>query len=109
MKPDLSGHAVFLGVSESSYRLPYASRRRIADRTELTPVGFGPAALERGPIFDKWSRVLALFGPNFRLLLASGLGHFAAFHMAELRFARLFQFGLRLFQRGFLLTKAVRI
>jgi hypothetical protein len=32
----------------------------------------------------------ALFGPNFRLLLTSGLGLFAAFHMAELRFARLF-------------------
>ena len=84
VKLDLSGHAVFVGVSESSYRLPYASRRRIADRTELTPVGFGPEALERGPIFDKWSRVLALFGPNFRLLLASGLGHFAAFHMLAL-------------------------
>jgi hypothetical protein len=49
---------------------------------------------------------LALFGPNFRLLLASGLGPFAAFHMAELGFARLFQLGLRLFQLGFLLTKA---
>jgi hypothetical protein len=41
--------------------------------------------------------VLALFGPNFGLLLASDLRCFAAFHMAELRLARLFQFGLGLF------------
>ena len=49
--------------------------------------------------------VLALFGPNFGLLLASDLHCFAAFLMAELQFAHLFHLGLRLFQLGFLLTK----
>ena len=51
------------------------------------------------------SPCLALFGLEFRLLLKSGLGRFAAFHMAELRLTRLFQFGLGLFQLGFLLAK----
>jgi hypothetical protein len=47
----------------------------------------------------------ALFGLDFRLLLESGLGNLAAFHMAELRLAHPFQFGSRLFQLGFLLAK----
>ena len=56
----------------------------------VTRVGFGHRPF--GVISDK-SRVrwaFELFGPNFRLLLTNGLGRFAAFHMAELRFARRF-------------------
>ena len=68
--------------------------RRLAAPT----VGFGPGAPSA-----RW--VSALFGLNLRLLLTSGLNRFAAFHMAELRFARRFQLGFRLFQPGFLLTK----
>jgi hypothetical protein len=47
-----------------------------------------PAPPKRRPDKSRVRWAFELFGPNFRLL--SGLGRFAAFHMAELRFARRF-------------------
>jgi hypothetical protein len=76
------------------YPLITASKPNLLKVRELCP--------SRCPIL---SPCWALFGLDFCLLLKSGLGCFAAFHMAELRLARLFQFGLRLFQLGFLLAK----
>jgi hypothetical protein len=50
-------------------------------------VGTAISAPRRRVLFG---RSLQYDPTNFRLLLTSGLGGFAAFHMAELRFARLF-------------------
>ena len=65
----------------------YAATNTCAERCKPNVRFFTAFRRSLEPAFGA---TVALSGPNFRLLLARGLGRFAAFHVAELRFARLF-------------------